>query len=121
MMNNVKQVIVVRSDINMKRSELASQVAAASIKFLLENNEADRGNQMFVTLSDNETSWLTGSLSQEIVGVDSEEQLQNIMMRAEMMGIETHFASRGSTLTCVALGPDNANVLEKLVHRLKPL
>jgi len=121
MTNDVKQVIVVRSDINMKRSELASQVAAASIKFLLENNEAVRGNQMFVTLSDNETSWLTGSLSQEIVGVDSEEQLQSIMMRAEMMGIETHFALKGNTMTCVALGPDDSGVLERLIHRLKPI
>jgi len=121
MTSDVKQIIVVRSDINMKRAELASQVAAASIKFLLENNEADRGNQMFVTLSDNETSWLTGSLSQEIVGVDSEEQLQNIMMRAEMLGIETHATSKGNTLTCVALGPDDSSILQKLIHRLKPI
>lgn len=121
MMNDVKQVIVVRSDINMKRAELASQVAAASIKFLLENNEADRGNQVFVSLSENESSWLTGSLSQEIVGVDSEEQLQNIMMRAEMMGIETHATSRGDTVTCVALGPDNSDTLRRLIHRLKPI
>ena len=121
MTNDVKQVIVVRNDINMKRGELAAQVAAASLKFLIENNESNRGDQVFVTLSNNEASWLSGSFSQVVVGVDSEEQLQDIIMRAEIMGIEAHPSVKGDTLMCVALGPDDSKVLERIVHRLKPI
>lgn len=120
-MNDIKQAIVVRNDLHMKRGELASQVAAASFKFLIENNEAKRGDQVFVTLSNNEACWLTGSFSQVVVGVDSEEQLHDIMTRAEIMGIETHFSTRGDKVACVAIGPDDANVIERIVHRLKPL
>jgi peptidyl-tRNA hydrolase len=120
-MEDIKQVIVVRNDLNMKKGEIAVQVAAASLKFLVENNESSRGDQIFVTLSNNEACWLTGSFSQVVLGVDSEEQLQDIMSRAEFMGIETHANAKGDKITCVALGPDNASVINKIVHRLKPI
>lgn len=121
MTSEIKQIIVVRNDINMKKGELATQVAAASLKFLIENNESNRNDQVFVTLSNNEASWLTGSFSQVVVGVDSAEQLQDIMMRAELMGVEAHASAKGDTMTCVALGPDESNVLERIIHRLKPI
>lgn len=121
MTSEVKQVIVVRNDIGLKRGELAAQVAGASLKFLVENNESSRGDQVFVTLSNNEASWLTGSFSQIVVGVDSEAQLQDIIMKAEIMGVEVHPNLKGDMLTCVALGPDDANLLNRIVHRLKPI
>jgi PTH2 family peptidyl-tRNA hydrolase len=121
MTNEIKQIIVVRNDINMKKGELATQVAAASLKFLIENNESNRNDQVFVTLSNNEASWLTGSFSQVVVGVDSAEQLQDIIIRAELMGVEAHANAKGDTMTCVALGPDESSVLERIIHRLKPI
>lgn len=121
MMSDVKQVIVVRNDLSLKRGELAAQVAGASLKFLIENNESRRGDQVFVTLSNNEASWLTGSFSQVVVGVDSEEQLQDIITKAEIMGVEVHSNVKGDTLTCAALGPDDANLLNRIIHRLKPI
>jgi len=121
MTSEVKQVIVVRNDINLKKGELAAQVAAASVKFLIENNESERGNQVFVNLSNNEAMWLTGSFFQEVVGADSEDQLHDILMRAKFMGIEAHTSAKNDRLTCVALGPDESGILERLVHKLKPI
>ena len=121
MTSEVKQVIVVRNDINLKKGELAAQVAAASVKFLIENNESERGNQVFVNLSNNEALWLTGSFFQEVVGADSEDQLHDILMRAKFMGIEAHTSVKNDRLTCVALGPDESGILERLVHKLKPI
>jgi peptidyl-tRNA hydrolase len=120
-MNDIKQFIVVRNDLNMKKAELATHVAAASVKFLIENNEAARGDQVFVTLSSNEAQWLTGSLSQVILEATSEEQLQDIVTRAEIMGIEAHVSEKDDKLACVALGPDDTHVLQRIVHRLKPM
>jgi peptidyl-tRNA hydrolase len=120
-MEDVKQFIVVRNDLNMRRGEIASQVAAASVKFLIENNEAARPDQVFVNLSNDEVSWLTGSFSQIILGVDSEEQLHDILNRAEFMGIEAHSNTKGNELVCVALGPDNTKIIEKIVSKLKPI
>jgi peptidyl-tRNA hydrolase len=120
-MNDIKQVIVVRNDLNMKRAELATQVAAASVKFLIENNESARGNQVFVNLSNEEVSWLTGSFSQTILAANSEEQLQDIMTRAEIMGIEAHASSKNDKIACVALGPDDSLLIDRIVHKLKPI
>jgi len=120
-MNDVKQVIVVRNDLNMKRAELATQVAAASVKFLIENNESARGNQVFVNLSNEEVSWLTGSFSQTILAANSEEQLQDIVTRAEIMGIEAHTSSKDDKIACVALGPDDSSLINRIVHKLKPI
>jgi peptidyl-tRNA hydrolase len=120
-MNDIKQFIIVRNDLNMKKSELASHVAAASFKFLIENNEAARGDQVFVTLSNNEASWLTGSLQQVILEANSEAQLHDIMTRAEILGIEAHTSEKDDRLACVALGPDDTEVLQRIVHRLKPM
>ena len=121
MMSDVKQVIIVRNDISLKKGELAAQVAAVSVKFLLENNESERGDQVFVNLSNNEATWLTGSFSQEVVGADSEAQLNDILLRAKFMGIEAHTSVKNDKLTCVALGPDESGILERLVHKLKPI
>jgi peptidyl-tRNA hydrolase len=38
-MKDIKQVIIVRKDLNLRKNELASHVATASMGFLLENNE----------------------------------------------------------------------------------
>jgi len=126
-MSEIKQVIIIRNDIHMSRSMLASQVAQASLKFIVENNESERGDQIHVTLSADEAAWLSGSFSQTILGIDSKEQLDEIMFKAEMIGVETHpvFSKDKDQnfpqLSCIALGPNDSNLINKLVHKLKPI
>ena len=49
-MNAVKQVIVVRRDLNMRKGKLAAQVAHASMKFLIDNNTSERPDTLLVEL-----------------------------------------------------------------------
>jgi PTH2 family peptidyl-tRNA hydrolase len=126
-MTDVKQVIVVRKDLNMRKGKIAAQVAHAAMKFIVDNNEADRGDEITVKLSKSEAMWLTGSFTKVVVGVDSEEQLNDLVFRAELEGIEVHpIVDAGRTefngvptLTCAAFGPCESDLLDKITGNLK--
>lgn len=127
--NDPKMVIVCRRDLKMRKGKLASQVAHASMKFLTDNNEAERGDEIIVKLSPVEAMWLTGSFTKVVVGVDSEYALQDLVFKAELNGIEVHsIIDNGSTefrgiptLTCAAFGPADSDELNKITGHLKLL
>lgn len=126
-MPEIKQVIVVRKDLNMRKGKIAAQVAHASMKFLVDNNEAKRGDEMIVMLSPEEAIWLSGSFTKIVVGIDSEDALKDLVLRAELSSIEVHpiiDAGRTefngvATLTCAAFGPCDSDALDKLTGNLK--
>lgn len=128
MMNNdIKQVIVVRRDLAMRKGKIAAQVAHASMKFLVDNNEAERNDEIIIKLTPAEAMWLTGSFTKVVVGVDSEEALQNLIFQAELSDVEVHpIIDEGRTefngvptLTCAAFGPCSAEELDKITGNLK--
>ena len=126
-MGDVKQVIVVRKDLNMRKGKIAAQVAHASMKFLVDNDEAERGDELIVKLSPDEATWLSGSFAKIVVGVDSEDQLRDLMFKAELAGVECHSIIDSGrtefhdvpTLTCAAFGPCDADDLDKITGDLK--
>jgi len=126
-MDDVKMVIVVRKDLNMRKGKLAAQVAHASMKFLVDNDESEGGMEMFVKLSPAEASWLSGSFTKIVVSVDSEDALQDLILQAQFEGIESYpiiDAGRTEfngvpTLTCAAFGPCEAEILDKITGNLK--
>ncbi len=126
-MSEVKQVIVVRRDLSMRKGKIAAQVAHASMKFLTDNNEAERGDEMIVKLSPAEAMWLSGSFTKVVVGVDSEDALESLILNATLSGIECHpIVDAGRTefngvptLTCAAFGPGDSDTLDKLTGNLK--
>ncbi len=127
-MKNIKQVIVVRKDLNLRKTELASQVATASMGFLLENNESDRYDVINVKLSNEEVDWLNGSFEKIIVGVDSEEDLRDLIFKAELEGIgvyPVHGRVKGktddTTIMCAALGPDDSKIIGHVTGHLKSI
>jgi len=125
-MTGLKQAIVVRKDLNLNKRQVANKVAQASLKFIVENNEADRGGKLVVSLSNDEVAWLTGSFSQDILGVTNQEQLNDIMFRAQILGIEAYPVfnkkdEESEETVCIALGPDEAGVIDKLIYGLKSL
>lgn len=127
-MKDIKQVIVVRKDLNLRKTELASQVATASMGFLLENNESERNDEISVKLSNEEATWINGSFEKIIVGVDSEADLKDLMFKAEMEGIGVYpVLGRISgkfddtTITCAALGPDDSRLIGHVTGHLKAI
>lgn len=126
---DVKQVIVVRKDLNMRKGKIASQVAHASMKFLIENSESDRGNEVMTILSPDETEWVFGSMTKIVVGVNSEDMLRQLILIAKMRDVEVHeVIDEGRTqfngiptLTCAAFGPCRAEELKGITDGLELL
>lgn len=124
-MNDIKQVIVVRKDLNLKRSEMAAYVATASMGFLVDNNESERGDEISVKLSSEEAKWINGSFKKIVVGVDSEDEIRDLIFKAELTGIEVHpvFGYRQDkeeqTTACIALGPDESELVDQVTGHLK--
>jgi len=126
-MSDVKQVIAVRKDLSMRKGKIAAQVAHAAMKFLVDNNESEKPEEIKVSLSPEETEWLTGSFTKVIVGVDSEEQLNQLILQAQLADIEvnpiidiglTEF-NGVHTLTCAAFGPARSSEIDRITGHLK--
>lgn len=126
-MSNVKQVIVVRTDLNMRKGKVAAQVAHASMQFLLDANQSDSFGELHVVLTPEEIDWLNGSFTKIVVGVDSESALNELVLRAKMSDITVfQIVDSGKTefngiptLTCAAFGPNAAADIDKITGHLK--
>ena len=126
----VKQIIVVRKDLNMRKGKLAAQVAHASMAVLL-NKMQQVGFSFELDTYDDEAMfiWLDGAFTKIVVGVDSEEELLYIKEQAEKAGIVNALITDAGktefkgvpTNTALAVGPDWASKLENITGHLKLL
>lgn len=138
----VKQVIVVRKNYpdgkggikKLRRGKEISQAAHASISFLtrriqkfLEDKGTDFSTFVSLWISVPELEWINGLFTKVCVTVDSEEELLEIEKKANEAGIECHLITdRGltefngiPTVTCLALGPDDAEKIDAITRELK--
>lgn len=131
----VKQIIVVREDLNMSRGKISSQVAHASMKALVDamhkgigiSNEVE---EMTLTFSDSENDlelkeWLAGSFTKIVVYVKSEEKLMNLYNKVKEAGLRVSLIVDNGTTefngvrtkTCIAIGPHNAERIDPFTKR----
>lgn len=124
----VKQVIVFRKDLNVRKGKLAAQVAHAAMKFLADAVD-EQAPAVIRKFTPAEKAWLGGSFAKVVVYVESEQELLNLVAEAQRRGIEAHKiidAGRTEfhgvpTLTCCAFGPDYCDVLDEITGKLKLL
>lgn len=131
-MHNIKQVIAVRKDLNMRKGKLAAQVAHASMAFLTHLGQIEptsSGAELTTLLNSAEAEWIKMLHTKIVVSVDDETQLLELIKRAGDLDILccdvvdkgfTEFNGK-ETLTCAAFGPDYASKLDTLTGNLKLL
>lgn len=133
---STKQVIVVRTDLNMRKGKLAAQVAHASLKVFL-----DRGSviyehwgepaepKLLVPLTPEMKDWVEGIFTKVVVGVGSEEKLLYLRNQAQAFLLpcalvqdvgKTEFHGV-PTYTALAIGPADSEQLDKITGHLKLL
>lgn len=122
-MDKIKQVIVIRKDLNMRKGKIASQAAHASMKVLLDRRVNTGFNDEFIFhMTPEIKKWLSGKFTKIVVSVDSEEELMALYERALSAQIPcalvedeglTEF-NGVKTKTCIAIGPDYSSVLNQL-------
>lgn len=130
-MSDIKQVIVVRKDLNMRTGKIAAQASHASMMFLCKRvrlAENRIGNNSRVFFSYPEQEWLDGSFTKIVVGVDSEEKLLEVYEAAmKLPGVAVHKCVDNGltefkgvpTLTCLAIGPGFSSTIDKVTKELK--
>lgn len=122
MEEQVKQVIVVRNDLPIKKAKLISQIVKASLKFILENNTSSRNDKLFVELTQAEAEWTLDENNKLIIlSVDSEDKLNDLIFKANLRGVEVHFIADDNNLICAAFGPDKIDVINDITGNLKLL
>lgn len=120
----VKQVIVIRKDLKMRRGKEIAQGAHASMGFLTQRIK-DQGRNFVFT--DPERAWIFGIFTKACVQVESEEELVKIHLNANLKGVYSHLIiDKGltefggvPTTTCCAVGPDYSDLVDKITGHLK--
>lgn len=130
MSEHVKQVIILRKDLNMRKGKMAAQAAHASMKVFFDNIEyCDHGEMKINNISPEAEAWIYGSFTKICVSVDSEDELLNIVEQAWKAKLPCSIIKDSGltefngtpTYTAVAIGPAKSNVIDKITGKLKLL
>jgi PTH2 family peptidyl-tRNA hydrolase len=118
---DIKQVIVMRNDLNMRKGKMVAQGAHASIAFMV--NRFHRGLP-----SNLELRWMEEGMTKICVRCDSEAELLEIAQKARAAGLTCHVITDagltefdGPTKTCLAIGPNKADEIDAITGELKLL
>lgn len=130
----VKQVIVVRKDLNMRKGKIAAQVAHASMAVILRMMSITKSHGSVIrTLTTTDAlpveQWLSGSFTKVCVSVDSEQELTQLQQLADDAGICNALITDNGrtefhgipTVTCLAIGPCTASDVDAITGHLKLL
>ena len=126
--SRIKQVIVMRHDLKMRRGKQIAQGAHASMSFLCRPLQ-ERGSVSLADFSEVEQAWLTGAFAKVCCRVDSEEELMAIHDKAVEKGLVVHLITDSGktefhgrpTRTGLAIGTDNAEKIDEITGELQLL
>ena len=133
-MSHIKQVIVMRKDLKMRRGKEVSQGAHASMSFITRRLKlapaGDLGRSgakvLEATFSAQEQAWLEGTFTKVTVQVNSEQELLDVYQKAQNAGLVVHLITDSGftefngvpTKTCLAIGPDESELIDAVTGNL---
>ena len=133
-MRATKQVIVMRTDLNMRKGKMVAQGAHATMsfitrKFLIMPKWEFLGYVWELLHDQQVTFWLRNSFVKICVGADSEDHLIDIMQRAKTRRLRVELIEDNGTtefqgektFTCLAIGPNWSDEIDKVTGDLKLL
>ncbi|UOY09454.1 peptidyl-tRNA hydrolase Pth2 [Methanonatronarchaeum sp. AMET6-2] len=113
----MKQVIVLRGDINISKGKAAAQAAHASL------------NASLKVMKESEKSfdeWMDNGAKKVVLKGENEEQLFELMSIARAMDVSTylvrdagHTEINSGTVTALGVGPDEDEVVDRITGNLK--
>ncbi len=118
-MVEIKQVIVVRTDLKMGKGKLAAQVAHAALS-AAEESKLRRGSFY--------DEWRSQGQAKVVVKGAGEPELQELFKKARAMGLPSALIQDAGrtqlepgTVTCLGIGPAPADLIDKVTGQLKLL
>ena len=128
--SDIKQVICIRRDLNMRKGKMVAQGSHASMAFITKRASFD-DNYMFSALQnqDEAEKWMKEGFTKICVSVDSEQELMEKYNQAMSAGltveliIDSGFTefSGVPTKTCIAIGPNLSSEIDEITGNLKLL
>jgi PTH2 family peptidyl-tRNA hydrolase len=120
-MSDVKQVIIIRKDLKMRRGKEIAQGSHASMAFL-SNMFLQSLNSKNFKLPNNVKEWLEGSFTKVCLQVDSEENLLKIFNKAKQKGLIAEIIKDSGltefngipTITAIAIGPNLNSQIDEI-------
>lgn len=121
-MNDIKMIIVMRNDLNMRKGKMAAQAAHCASAFLIDKLERN------VPFNAIERQWIQTGAKKICVRVDSEDDLIKVYNEAIDAGLRAYLITdmgltefNGPTKICIGIGPDYANKIDPITLNLKLL
>ncbi|TKJ17052.1 aminoacyl-tRNA hydrolase [Candidatus Woesearchaeota archaeon B3_Woes] len=110
----MKQVILVRKDLKLPKGKLAAQVSHASVGALLKSHKDDI------------SKWRNQGMKKVILKVADEKELFKFKQLAEDNGLTAELITDAGktvvepgTITCLGIGPDKEEKIDKITGSLK--
>ena len=124
-MYELKMMIVMRKDLNLRKGKMVAQGAHAAILGMTEVVDYGIGRERLARI----TEWIATGMAKICVGVDSLEQFEDIGKRAQVAGLEVHTVTDAGytefhgipTVTCMAIGPNLVSQIDVITGDLKLL
>lgn len=135
-MEDIKQIIVIRKDLNMRKGKMIAQGAHASNMFLfdcflaLEDYEPIlRSIQRYEIMNKLLNQWIANGYKKIVLSCNSEEELESIVQATLDSAILAYRVFDSGltefhgvkTFTCASLGPANSDKLDPITKNLKLL
>ena len=113
---NYKQCIIVRKDLKMGTGKASAQVSHASVEATLKSDK------------EKVKRWRSQGMKKIVLKVNSEEELFDYKKKAEQNKLKTALITdagktvfKKPTITCLAIGPDKEEDIDKITKDLKML
>lgn len=117
--DEIKQVMVIRADLQMGKGKIAAQSAHASIDAYIKAQHRDGQATQ---------KWLDNGMPKSVLKVEDERELVEIFQKAKDMGVPVSLITDAGktqimpgTKTCVGLGPTRAEKIDEITGELKLL
>lgn len=120
----IKQLIIIRRDLKMRRGKEIAQGAHASMSFLTKN--INRKGDFIREISKKELEWIFNSFTKIVLQVPDWQSLIDVYDKAQNAGITAHLIIDNGTTefnghptaTAVAIGPEDSTILDPLFGNL---
>jgi len=130
-MNRIKQVILIRKDLTMRRGKEIAQGSHAAMAFMAEqlthaSFDESKTQDFSITLTDIEKTWLCKGMAKVCLRVNSEQELLEHHQKALDAGLSSHLIQDSGrtefkgqpTYTACAIGPDEVQKIDAITGDL---
>jgi len=126
----IKQVIVMRKDLNMRKGKMIAQGSHACLKIFFDRMyKCEDSNEYILNTTPQIREWIEGLFTKICVSVNSIDELIEIYEKALENQIPTSLIEDSGltefkgvkTITCCAIGPDDSEKIDKITGHLSLL